>query len=349
MAKIVKFLIGLCISGATVFVTLGSFELFLRLVGTGEDGSQHRWPDRPERYFLPSGSASMQGPPASVSKPPGTFRVIAVGGSFTFGPHLQLDDTYPRRLERMLNLNSPAPLQAEVYNYGFSGTSTYGQLPFVGTALANHADLLILQITLNDAEEHPLSPSEKATVFGAPPFTTGLLSHFRLFRFIGARFHNSQTHRRYIDYHHGKFANPATYQLFRNGIHEIAQKCRAAGVPVVFTLFPMFDFPLDEKYPFTETHKIVRDTVAETGSPFLDLFARFAGIPHERLQVIPLKDSHPNEIAHRIAAETILRFLTNRKLIPESLQPIRVYRARKNLRERSGAPRAHPSENQSPG
>jgi hypothetical protein len=200
--SILKFLTGICISGATLLLTAGAIEIALRLATSGDNRPRNKWSDRPERYFVPSSSASMLGRPADISKAPGTFRVIAVGDSFTFGPHLQLDDTYPQRLERMLNLNTPAPLRAEVYNYGFSGTSTFRQVPIVASALSNHPDLLILQITLNDAEDHILTPAEKEATFGTPPFSTGMLSHSRLFRFIGSRLHNSRTHQRHFDYHH---------------------------------------------------------------------------------------------------------------------------------------------------
>jgi hypothetical protein len=43
----------------------------------------------------------------------------------------------------------------------------------------------------------------------------------------------------------------------------------------------------------------------------------YKGIPLERLQVIPGVDRHPNEIAHRMAAEKIYLWMEDQKLLPE--------------------------------
>jgi hypothetical protein len=55
----------------------------------------------------------------------------------------------------------------------------------------------------------------------------------------------------------------------------------------------------------------------QLGVPVLDLSAMYQGIPLERLQVIPGVDRHPNEIAHRMAAEKIYLWLESQEMIPE--------------------------------
>jgi hypothetical protein len=53
------------------------------------------------------------------------------------------------------------------------------------------------------------------------------------------------------------------------------------------------------------------------GVPVIDLSPLYIGIPLERLQVIPGVDRHPNEIAHRMAAERIYLWLEELKLLPQ--------------------------------
>ena len=49
---------------------------------------------------------------------------------------------------------------------------------------------------------------------------------------------------------------------------------------------------------------------------------------NERLQVEPHYDSHPNEIAHRIAADALLRALVHNHLVPVESVPKNVIPAR---------------------
>jgi hypothetical protein len=75
---------------------------------------------------------------------------------------------------------------------------------------------------------------------------------------------------------------------------------------------------------------MIADNANKRGIPILDLRSHFQGIDVYRLQLIPGKDTHPNEIAHRIAAEAILRFLNQRHLIPDQFIPNTVLKDRAN-------------------
>lgn len=64
----------------------------------------------------------------AYEKAPGVFRVLVLGDSFTEGPHVDLADTYPKRLERLLE---GAGQRAEVINAGVGGYSTDQELLFL--------------------------------------------------------------------------------------------------------------------------------------------------------------------------------------------------------------------------
>jgi hypothetical protein len=49
----------------------------------------------------------LRGPEVSQAKPPGTFRVLGLGDSFTFGTGVREQDTFLRRLEVDLDRSAP--------------------------------------------------------------------------------------------------------------------------------------------------------------------------------------------------------------------------------------------------
>jgi hypothetical protein len=70
----------------------------------------------------------------------------------------------------------------------------------------------------------------------------------------------------------------------------------------------------------------------------IDLLRAYRNIPPERLQVIPGEDNHPNERAHRIAAEHLLAALVHDHLVPEAVAPTHLYPFRKHQKEDSIQP-----------
>jgi lysophospholipase L1-like esterase len=262
---------------------------------------------------------------------------VVVGDSFTFGPNMQLVDTFPKKLEQLLNLNKGAP-RVEVLNRGVCGASTVVEVENVRDALREQPDLLVLEITLNDAEPRVLSKQEREELFESRWLKWKIFTVWRSLGFIAARFHNSQTVSRYIDYHSKFFKDPKTYEQFDVAIRRIVTQAKEANVPMVAMVFPLFDFPVNAKYPFAETHEIIARTLTAHGIGVVDLRRAFAEIPPERLQVIPGGDNHPNEIAHRIAAERLLAVIAERGLVPQAALPQRVFRVRTGMKSPSENP-----------
>jgi len=86
----------------------------------------------------------------------------------------------------------------------------------------------------------------------------------------------------------------------------------------VVTIFPLFGNPLDERYPFTEIHAKVAAAGSAAGATVVDLLPAYRGLRWEVLVVNGPLDEHPNEIAHRIAADTLLEALEETLLALES-------------------------------
>lgn len=310
-------LIGVCFA-------LGVLEVVVRLAGLTSKSSSQRWDDRPMFYFRSPGAPTMQDYPYAIPKPPTKFRIAAIGDSFTFAPYMQFTDTYVKKLEAMLNLTDGAR-NVEVLNYGVPAYSTSHEVPVAQRAVQEGADIILLQITLNDPElkrHTPMGLRENMDDrFGALSLSGWLgtvASYWKTLHFALTRIHNTKTHRAYVEYFNDLFNNPRTWNPFVESMRKLVETARSNKRPIVAVVFPLFGIPMNESYPFYDIHSKVRDLMQSLEVPLLDLSPMYQGIPLERLQVIPGVDRHPNEIAHRMAAEKIYLWMDEQGIIPEA-------------------------------
>ena len=172
------FLANLLLLGFTLLLLLAGAELVYRLL-PAQTAPRN---DRPAFYYSSEDAPDLRDRAYSAAKPAGTFRIAVVGDSFSFAPYMQFDDTFAKRLERMLNLNKTSS-KVEVINYGLPRLSTSNEVKYVEQAVGEGADLVILQITLNDAELKPYAPgtgllSARTTSSGDIEFDSGLFAHW---------------------------------------------------------------------------------------------------------------------------------------------------------------------------
>ncbi len=112
----------------------------------------------------------MRGPDVSIEKPPGTFRILGVGDSVTFGYGVPEEDTFLDVLQDKLNADSTGKLHYQVLNAGDPATGldyyTY-KVEQVGAELK--PDLILVCMALNDIDPE-LGPEP---VEPHPPLTAG--------------------------------------------------------------------------------------------------------------------------------------------------------------------------------
>jgi lysophospholipase L1-like esterase len=294
------------------------------------------WNDRPPYYFQDDKAENLQDYAKNyLQKPNDTFRIAVVGDSYTFAPYMQFTDAFPKVLERMLSLRD-SPLKAQVTNYGVPGFSTNHEIKSVREALAKGADLVLLQITLNDPELKPWQPTgiKVFNRWGNPELSgwrKSLADVSKLYALIEQGLLNRKSRETYKRYHQDLFENPKTWGMFEKSVRTIVDSAHSASKPLVAVVFPLFGFPLDENYPFFAAHEKVKALFKSLDIPILDLYKAYEGMPLERIHVMPGLDRHPNEIAHRVAAEQIYQWLNQQNLIPEPLQIKRLYKGRTQI------------------
>lgn len=318
----------LALLGALFALVVGGITVALLLIEVLFRALYHPpvvWNDRPKGYFIPQNATVLTDRAYTPTKKPGTVRIAVVGDSFSFAPYMQFDDTFAKRLERWLNLNEKQPT-VEVINYGVPRYSTSHEIAVVERALKEQADLVVLQITLNDPEIKPYRPTgllvDETT--GEVKLASGILNYWRSLGYVITRIKNTETHKEYINYFFKLFDGKKTWGNFTKSLHAIVKRCNDVRVPIVATVFPLFGHPVNAEYPFFALHEKVAGALKDLNVPSLDLAESYRDLPLDRLQVIPVVDRHPNEIGHRIAAEAMMPWLQGLGLLPKEIFPARV-------------------------
>ncbi|MCB0334078.1 MAG: SGNH/GDSL hydrolase family protein, partial [Bdellovibrionales bacterium] len=195
-------LISALLSILGVAIALGIIEMTYRSME-----SPHLEPHfaRPHFYYIPPGAHNFRDQSYSFTKPENTFRTVVIGDSFTFGPSMQFDDAFPKRLERILNY-SPGALRSEVINFGESGFATVHEVNVVKTALEFSPDLVIHEITLNDAQIERYNPNRDLAAHRFGELTLSYpLSAWHSLKWVLQRMKNHRSIQAYIDYHLDSF------------------------------------------------------------------------------------------------------------------------------------------------
>ena len=90
--------------------------------------------------------------PFSSNKRLGVLRIACIGDSWTFGMNVNQDETYPSRVEAMLERQAP-PRSVEVMNFGVLGYTSFQGLQVLKTrALALQPDVVIIGFGMNDSD-----------------------------------------------------------------------------------------------------------------------------------------------------------------------------------------------------
>lgn len=325
----------LAVTAFGLLLAFGVLELFFRLLPASKPAIDFGR-ERPSFFYLPNNALTMQGNTASVNKSPDEYRIAVVGDSFTFGPAMQFNDTFPHRLQSLLQIAS----NVTVLNFGNPGFATAHEVTAFNKALRYHPDLILLQVTLNDPQLRPLQlePEEVRGDFGPYQPHSFIARHSRFWSWVGSRIHNTRSINSYIGYHNGLWQE--NWDRFTKPFEEMRAQAQAAKIGFAVVIFPLLDFPLTrDGYPFREIHRRITGYVRQSGTPVLDLLGAYEGLDPYRLQLLPGRDSHPNEIAHRIAAEKIYWWMRRQPFFPNQRRLNRLYPRRSNVKEQRFPPR----------
>ena len=261
-------------------------------------------------------------------KAPGVFRVLGVGDSFTYGGGIDFDDAWPKRLERYLAQYRAAPgRRFQVLNLGAPGTGTAQQVAQLkGYAERWRPDLIVLAYCLNDAEDPADRKGleklrERTWHYKLEPrgrFDGWILEHWKLYRLARLRLLNMAVNRGHLDYYHALYREDYPgWAKAQQAVADLGAFSRESGIPVVALVFPLLSWDMGDDYPFRVEHARIDKTFKKAGIPCLDLRPAYQGLDHVTLEAVPFTDPHPSDVAQRIAAERLFKFLDKQRLIPK--------------------------------
>ncbi len=233
-------------------------------------------------------------------KPPGTYRIMMLGDSTTFGWGVSLEDTAAKILERKLNNGrTTGNNKFEVINAGIGNYDTVQEVTYYATrGRAFRPDLVVLVFFINDPEPVPI---ERSGVFIDRSYLVALAVN----RFDGLlrRFGRRPA---WKDYYASLYDdNRPSFQACKTALKSLASSTRNNRSSLLVALLPEMHQINDDSYPFKTEHQKIKDIMALESVPVIDLIDGLEGHgPENTLWVTPL-DDHPNAKANELIATQI--------------------------------------------
>jgi lysophospholipase L1-like esterase len=246
-------------------------------------------------------------------KPPGVRRIVILGDSFAEGEGVKEGDTLARVLARLLEERAPG--RYEVRNCGRRGTDFPQIFEAFEDVLPFEPDLVVYTLTLNDAIQPPAFRARQTylndwildrTMSPEYPDAPRSVLRPRAFDFVADRLGGfltgRETTRWYLDM--WSDANREGWRRTQEYLREMQRRLEQKGARLLVAPWPLF-VSLERGYPFGPAHEAIHAFCAGARIPHHDLLPAFQGRSTAELWVHPV-DHHPNERAHRLAAEALL-------------------------------------------
>ena len=278
----------------------------------------------------------------AVKKPPGTFRILCLGDSVTFGVGTRMEAVYPAMLEKILNDSSP-DRRFEVINMGVIGYNMRQKLISLREkGIKFDPDLVIVGFTLSDifGNEKAL-PGEPGFV-PEPPVVDGrghvnwaprhhipgklrnVLREWRtlymtvqgmkaLKEVLLPSRHPLNIHYRAILARDDEYLK-GSWRSTEKRLREMVELGGRHPFKVVLLIFPD-QAQMDQRYVDIHYQSEARVMADRIRVPYQDLLPAFKKSHDEGVLPLINYDGHPNEIGHEIAARELGAFLIANQLI----------------------------------
>jgi hypothetical protein len=247
-----------------------------------------------------------------IEKPDNTYRIIGLGDSFAWGFGVADNRlTTFKYLECWLNADQDG-LVYEVINFAQPGrTVRHYEIYAREYGEQFDPDMLLILYNLNDSYlAHASMVVDRRTESLMKKQEDPLSDISRLYRFIKKRIMKKSVHDYTVGYiKEGYFGaeKDRKWGLAQDNLKGIQKFCVENNIELVVAIFPLL-YQLKKNYPFQEEVEEVERFLKSSGIKSVNLLPFFRGKKTFVLWSGPT-DSHPNRVAHRIAAEAIYHFL----------------------------------------
>lgn len=268
-----------------------------------QDESYLRWRLRPAHEAIWNGktvktnSLGYRSPEIAEKKPEGTYRVIVLGSSNTFGHGVEDEEMYVRHLERWLDHEAGPDIRVEVVNLAVSGDSPSQRLMRLkADAVTLSPDWILCDVTALDfsLEEDHLEwvVSERKPI----PF-----SH------IDKALTEAEVSADEPPQVRGQKLRAVYEALLSGTFAGWAAESSRLGVPLTILVLPR----ADKKSTSPALFDLIRRVASTHRLDTIDLSGSFASLTTEQFQVAPW-DKHPSPLGHEAIFESLRVTLSQR-------------------------------------
>lgn len=242
----------------------------------------------------------------SVVKDDNSIRIAAVGDSITFGAGINIEDTFVKKVEKLLQ--GSCAKKIEVLNFGACGASTINELELIERKVVHYnPDVVLLQMDPNDS-------SLASQIKEVDPFLNNIIIHLKnnSMELSGWLKHKLELYKYYR--YRNEITSKDEYDNVINPLKEILAVCKKQGIFLVIISY-------DPVYR-GDYYDSVLEYIRQEGVPLLDLKDTiFGSLPYEEKYINPTVDknrhpldAHPSVQGSIVIAGEIHDFLMN---IPE--------------------------------
>lgn len=264
------------------------------------------------------------------SKPPGTFRILCVGDSVTFGFRVPLVflkrpgdrdpawQPYPARLEAALAAANPGR-RVEAIPLAVPGYSSHQGLAWLARDVRAYSpDLVILQFGWNDASLRAVSDQEAMPAGALHVLARDLVTRSQALMHAWQLVHRPGS---------SVLASPTgvprvPLPRFVENHLRMAALARANGAAIA-VVGPLFRDPVehpDEAARMRAYRAALRGATAANGIPYVEVPELTEDGWPENTRLF-LEHIHPNHAGHRVLARALLAFLSSRGLLDGLSEP----------------------------
>lgn len=293
-------------------IEMAKYATFLKIPNSNPDRGHSHKKNSKVRLMgvdVSTNSLGLRDREYSLNWPHKTYRIIVLGDSMTLGWGVEREDSYPKKLEEILNKNISCKtgITYEVINTGVGNYNTVQELAYLkdeGYRLA--PDMIILGFFVNDAE--PV-PKKAESLF---------LNHSHLMVFFWSRMNSIMSgvfkKGNYSEYYNNLYRSyhPGWIRC-KNALIELNQYCNNNKIKFLVVFIPELH-DLSDAYPLREAYNKVESFVKTQAMDYCDLYSYFRGYDSKKLWVSH-DDAHPNKIGHEMIARGIYEYTVKKELL----------------------------------